>query len=133
MSPYRTVSFKVVLIFLLLVTTFVAGSIRADLIAVDSNRSLYSINMTTGAKTLIGTVSANASTTAELTLDPFNNTIYLSSTGNDSLYTLDLATGTATLIGFYGDSNVVMHGLEFDSQHRHPLWRFFPQQRPLHY
>ena len=33
------------------------------LIAVDSSRALYEVNMSTGAKTQIGTVSANASTT----------------------------------------------------------------------
>jgi DNA-binding beta-propeller fold protein YncE len=82
------------------------------LIAVDSSRSLYEIDPATGAKTQIGTVSANASTCAELTIGA-GNTVYLSSTGNDSLFTVDLATGTATLVGPYGDSAIVMHGLEY--------------------
>jgi len=85
-----------------------------QLYAVDSSRALYTIDMTTGAKTLVATVSANAGTTAGLCYDPVNNIVYLTSTSNDSLYSLDLATGNATLIGLYGDSLVVMHGLEFD-------------------
>ena len=89
-------------------------TVHADLIAVDSSRALYNINMTTGAKTQIGTVSANAGTTAALAFNPVSGVVYLSSTSTDSLYTLDLVTGTATLVGFYGDAAVVMHGLEYD-------------------
>lgn len=84
------------------------------LVAVDSSRAIYEIDMNTGAKTQIGTVSSNASTTAGLAYDRANGILYLTSTGNDSLFTLDLATGNATLIGFYGDSSLVMHGLEYD-------------------
>ncbi len=82
------------------------------LIAVDSSRALYEIDRTTGAKTSIGTVSANAGTTAGLTTGPAN-VVYLTSTSLDSLFTLDLATGTATLVGAYGDAAIVMHGLEY--------------------
>lgn len=82
------------------------------IIAVDSSRGLWEIDPATGVKTPIGTVSSNAGTTAGLAIGA-SNTVYLSSTGNDSLYTLDLATGTATLVGFYGDSAIVMHGLEY--------------------
>jgi hypothetical protein len=92
-----------------------AGLLRAGdphMIAVDSNRNLYEIDIATGGKTQIGTVSANAGTTAGLTIGAAN-TVYLTSTGNDSLYTLDLATGNATLVGAYGDPALVMHGLEY--------------------
>lgn len=92
-----------------------AGVVSAGdphIVAVDSSRALYEIDIATGAKTQIGTVSANASTTAALAVGPAN-TVFLSSTGNDSLYTLDLATGTATLVGAYGDPAIVMHGLEY--------------------
>lgn len=74
------------------------------MIAVDSSRALFEINIATGAKTPIGTVSSNAGTTAGLAYDQATGTIYLTSTSTDSLYTLDLATGNATLVGFYGDS-----------------------------
>lgn len=93
----------------------VAAPTPGTMYAVDSSRALYTIDMTTGAKTQIGTVSANASTTGGLAYRPDNNTIYLTSTGNDSLYTLDVTTGAATLVGAYGDSTVVMHGLEWDT------------------
>jgi DNA-binding beta-propeller fold protein YncE len=85
---------------------------QGRLIAVDSSRALYEINMATGAKTLITTVSSNAGTTAGLAYDRTTNTVYVTSSGNDSLYTLDIVTGAATLVGAYGDSAVVMHGLE---------------------
>lgn len=84
------------------------------LYGVDSSRALFSIDIATGVKTAIGTVSANAGTTAGMAYDPVSNTVFLTSTNNDSLYTLDLSTGNATLVGGYG-SDVVMHGLEWDS------------------
>ncbi|MBI4915076.1 MAG: hypothetical protein HY825_04455 [Acidobacteria bacterium] len=96
-------------LFVLLTATFGLGQ---HMIAVDSSRALYEIDVATGAKTLIGTVSANAGTTAGLAIGAAN-VVYLTSTGNDSLYTLDLATGTATLVGAYGDAAIVMHGLEY--------------------
>jgi len=83
------------------------------LIAVDSGRALYKLDPATGARASIGTVTSNASTTAGLALDISTNTVYLTSTGNDSLFTLNVATGAATLVGAYGDSTLVMHGLEY--------------------
>lgn len=88
------------------------GAAEPHLVAVDSSRALYEIDPATGAKTPIGTVSANAGTTAGLAVGPAN-VVYLTSTSTDSLYTLDLATGTATLVGAYGDAAIVMHGLEY--------------------
>lgn len=99
----------------LVVTAAAIAPAQGRLIAVDSSRALYEIDMSTGTKTSIGTVSSNASTTAGLAYDAASGTMYLSSTGNDSLFTLDLATGAATLVGAYGDSTIVMHGLEWDS------------------
>jgi hypothetical protein len=89
-----------------------ACSTNPHIVAVDSSRALSEIDVATGAKTPLGTVSANAGTTAGLTVGPAN-TVFLTSTGNDSLYTLDFPTGTATLVGGYGDPAVVMHGLEY--------------------
>lgn len=101
----------------LLVTATVAASpcFAADaphLIAVDSSRALYELDRATGAKTLISTVSSNASTSAALAVGT-GNTLYLSSSGNDSLFTVHIPSGTATLVGAYGDTAVVMHGLEY--------------------
>jgi hypothetical protein len=93
-----------------------APSVRAagnpHVVAIDSSRALSEIDVATGAKTPLGTVTANAGTTAGLAVGPAN-VVYLSSSSNDSLYTLDLPTATATLVGAYGDPAIVMHGLEY--------------------
>lgn len=98
----------------LLSVVAVASPVLAQphVIAVDSSRALYEINVATGAKTLFRTVSANAGTTGGLAIGA-GNVVYLTSTSNDSVYTLDLATGNATLVGAYGDAAIVMHGLEY--------------------
>jgi len=103
-----------VIIIIASVTVLLAPVVEAQthIIAVDSSRNLYEIDPATGVKTQFGTVSSNAGTCAELAIGP-SNTVYVSSTGNDSLYTVDLGTGTATLVGAYGDSAIVMHGLEY--------------------
>jgi DNA-binding beta-propeller fold protein YncE len=90
----------------------VASGGEPHIVAVDSNRTLYEIDIATGAKAQFGTVSANAGTTGGLAIGP-GNTVFLTSTGNDALFTLDLPTGTATLVGSYGDPAIVMHGLEY--------------------
>ena len=82
------------------------------LIAVDSARTFWEIDVTTGTKTQFATISANAGMTAGLAIGAAN-TIYVSSSGNDALYTVDPATGTATLVGPYGNAALVMHGLEY--------------------
>jgi sugar lactone lactonase YvrE len=82
--------------------------------ALDNARVVYTIDLSTGAKTTIGTISSNAGTTAGLAYDPISQTMYVSSTGNDSLYTLDLSTFQATLVGAYGNPTILMHGIEWD-------------------
>jgi len=86
-----------------------------QLIALDSNRTLYEVDPSTAARTQIGVVSSNAGTAGGLAYDESTGTMYLTSTSNDSVFTVDLTTGTATLIGAYGNSAIVMHGIEFDS------------------
>jgi len=80
--------------------------------AIDSSRAFYELDITNGSRTSLGTVSANAGTTAGLAYDEGTGTTYLTSTSTDSLYTLNLTTLAATLVGAYGDSSIVMHGLE---------------------
>jgi hypothetical protein len=97
---------------------------QARLIVLDSARALGEVNPATGVRTPIGTVSANADTSAGLAYNCASNTLWLSSTGNDTLYTLDLATGAATAVGTYAGSpasSIVMHGLEWDSS-TNTLW-----------
>lgn len=87
---------------------------QGRLIAVDSARVMYQVNMATGARTPIGNVSVNAGVTGGLAYDCASQTMYVTSTSNDALYRLDVATGVATLVGPYGDATVTMHGIEWD-------------------
>jgi hypothetical protein len=91
-----------------------AALAQGRMIAIDSSRVIYEIDRTTGAKTQIGTASAGA-TTGGLAYDAASQTVYLSSTSLDSLFTLNLDTFEATLVGAYGDTSVVMHGIEWNS------------------
>lgn len=103
---------SIAVVVVLAAATYAQAGSNPHVIAIDSSRAFFEIDVATGAKTPLGTASANASTTAALAIGP-SNVVYVSSTTNDSLYTLDLLTGTATLVGAYGDPAVVMHGLEY--------------------
>ena len=82
------------------------------LIALDSNRNLYELNIATGFPTLLRPVTSNAGLVSALAVGP-ENTVYLSSNSNRELHTLELLTGVATLVGPYGDPAIIMHGLEY--------------------
>ncbi len=103
---------KMALFCLFALAPAIAVAGNPHLIAVDNARAFWEIDVATGTKTQFATISANAGTTGGLAIGA-SNTIYVSSTGNDSLYTVDPATGTATLVGPYGNSAIVMHGLEY--------------------
>ena len=70
----------------------------ATLFMVDSSTpdSLYSVNVATGAATLIGSLNGPTNPAG---LASHNGTLYVVGTTNDSLYSVDVATGAATLIG----------------------------------
>jgi YVTN family beta-propeller protein len=85
------------------------------LICVDSSRAIAEVDMATGTRTPLGSVSINASTTAGLAYDVNGGKLYVTSTGNDSLYVVDVTNWNATLVGAYGNPSLVMHGLEWDS------------------
>ncbi len=59
--------------------------------------SLYSIDIVSGAETLIGSLGVVGDFEA-LAFDPTSGTLYTASDG-DSLYTVNTATGAATLVG----------------------------------
>jgi len=86
-----------------------------ELYAISSSRILYQLDKATGAATQTVTAGSAAGITGELAQDPVTKTVYLSSTGNDALFTLDVDTGAVTLVGPYGNSSIVMHGMEWDS------------------
>jgi hypothetical protein len=100
--------------------TLVLGSLTAAaagqrLIAADSNRTLYQLDLVTAQPTPFATIGAAVGTPSALAHDPATGTTYAASTSTDALYTIDLATGAATLVGSFGDPAVVMHGLELDT------------------
>lgn len=92
-----------------------AGLSAQRMIAVDSSRAVSEVDIATGGKTPLGTISSNASTTAGFAYDAVAGRLYLTSTGNDSVYLVDMTNWQARLIGNYGvGSSVVMHGIEWD-------------------
>ncbi|MGE3171744.1 MAG: hypothetical protein AB7O97_03900 [Planctomycetota bacterium] len=88
-----------------------------SLISVETtnSRAVSRVDRATGVKTVYAAMSTNISTCGALAHDWINNVLYAASTSNDSLYTFDANTGEATLIGAFGDTTIVMHGMEFDS------------------
>jgi len=109
----------------LLSTLAVCGlAVSADagrLIAVDSSRALYDIDIATGAKTQIGTVTSSTGSPSGLARNPLNGHIYLCSSTVDSLFRLDITNGTATTVGAFSTTTIVMHGLEWDDS-LNTLW-----------
>jgi DNA-binding beta-propeller fold protein YncE len=92
------------------------GAQAQAMYVIDSSRAISTVDLDTGVKTPTGVfANAAASTTAGMAYNGVTNTVWVSSTGNDSLWTLDLATGDVTLVGAYGNTSLVMHGLEWDS------------------
>ena len=93
------------------VTSFAQGR----LISIDTTRLISEINMTTGSRTTLGTLSTLVMP-GGLAYDKVSQKIYMSTSSDRSLYTLDLTTLTATLIGSFGVA-VNFNGLEWDSVH----------------
>ncbi len=98
-----------------------AGLAQGTMYACESSREFYTMNLATGAKTLLGNISASPTITASLTYDCGTQTTYLSSTFANAgvskkLYTLNLTTRQATLVGNYGDPAIIMHAIEIDAK-----------------
>lgn len=93
-----------------------AASVAAQgrLIAIDSSGALVELNMTTGARTSISTLSSGGTNVSALAYDRQSGTLWATTQSNDSLYTLNIDTGVATLVGAFG-FNSVMHGLEYNN------------------
>ncbi len=103
----------------LLLTLLLAAPLAAPLAAqrmftVDSNRVVKEVDVATGVRTQVGTLTANVSTAAGFAYDRVSGKLYVTSTGNDSLFVVDVTNWNATLVGPYGSSSLVMHGLEWD-------------------
>lgn len=93
-----------------------AGLAAQRLIAVDGSRAVSEVDIATGAKTPIGTVSSNAGTAGGFAYDAVAGRLYLTSSTTDSVYLVDPTNWAALLIGSYGlPSTVIMQGIEWDS------------------
>lgn len=89
--------------------------------ACEHSRALYTVNLATGTKTLLGNISAGNSITGSLAFDCETQTTYLAATGGlvgqpRNLYTLNLATRQTTVVGPFGDAAIIMHAIEIDAR-----------------
>jgi DNA-binding beta-propeller fold protein YncE len=106
----------------LLPCIFLVPAAAQRMFALDANRSVYELDLTTAVRTLVGTVSGNAGVAAGFTYDRVTGKLWLTSSGNDSVYLVDLTNWSASLVGNYGLGTVVaMHGIEWDSS-TNTLW-----------
>ncbi len=101
----------------LFTSTQAAG--QGTMYACESGRQFYNVNIGTGAKTLLGNISAGNNITGSLTFDCATQTTYLSSTGGlagqpRNLHTLNVSTRQTTIVGPYGDTAIIMHAIEID-------------------
>jgi hypothetical protein len=97
-------------------TTATGTSAMAQrLLAADSNRTLYELDLVTAQRTPVVTLAAAIGTPSGLAFDPASGTLYAASASNRALYTIDPSIGAVTLIGPFGDPALNMHGLELDT------------------
>jgi hypothetical protein len=78
-----------------------------------THSSLYSLNLTTGAATLIGSTGLSANVTG-LTYDSANNILYAAQDAVAALQILNLSTGAATSVGT-GIASAEVDNLAYDS------------------
>jgi hypothetical protein len=77
-----------------------ASSVRAQLMLVDaSTDSLYTVDSSSGAATLVGPLGFSFNSIAGLAFDPNSRTLYYSGLTGVGLHRLDLGTGKGTKIG----------------------------------
>jgi sugar lactone lactonase YvrE len=68
--------------------------------------SLYTMNLATGATTLVGPLSGPTNPNG-LAFAPDTGTMYLVDNSTDTLYTINLTTGAAAVIGSTGTGNLL--------------------------
>ena len=92
------------------------GLAQGRLMAIDSSMALVELNMTTGARTPITTVTGGPANITGLAYDRQLDILWGAANGNDSLYTINYTTGVATLVGAFNPGHdVTLPGLEFDN------------------
>lgn len=80
---------------------------------------LYSLNLTTGAATLIGQITAPTDATGTIMIDIAMNCagqLYGHNISDDALYTINTTTGAGTFIGTHGLAANFAQGMDFDNQ-----------------
>ena len=85
------------------------------LIALDSNRTVYEVDIVTGLRQQIGVISYGLGAVAAATYDTQAGKLYVSSTVTDTLYVVDVTDWRATPVGQYGGTAISIHGLEWDA------------------
>lgn len=94
---------------------FGTGFAQGRLIAIDSSMALVELNMATGARTPIATVTGGPANITGLAYDRQLDILWGAANGNDSLYTINYTTGVATLVGAFNPGHdVTLPGIEFD-------------------
>jgi hypothetical protein len=79
---------------------------------------LYSLNLTTGAATLIGPITAPTDPTGTIMIDIAMNCsgqLFAHSISDDALYSVNTTTGAGTLIGTHGLAANFAQGMDFDN------------------
>lgn len=72
-----------------------------------TGRSLYTMDLTNGALTLVGPNNSGNQTGVGMAFDPLFGMLAINNSGTDTLSSIDLATGNATLIGITGTGNAL--------------------------
>lgn len=105
-----------VVIFVFLILTFGHSAFAGTMYATDDyTSSLYTINTTTGAATLVGPTGSIIISYSGLAYDTLNSTMYVSDAWDgvhEGLGSVNLTTGAVTYIGSHVISNNI-HGLAF--------------------
>ena len=99
----------------LLVPVLLGHANAQRLVAINTNRTLVTIDARNGATAPLVTAGAAIGTPLALACDATAGVVFVSSSTQDALFTVDLTTGAASLVGAYGDAALTMHGLEYDS------------------
>ncbi len=81
--------------------------------AAATGATLYTIDLTTGTPTVIGSVTG-LTVLIDLAVDPVTGNLYGIDTGTDSLYRIDKSTAAPTLIGALGYDANFAQGMDFD-------------------
>jgi hypothetical protein len=89
--------------------------------AAASGATLYTINLTTGAPTVIGSVTG-LTVLIDIAIHPTTGVLYGIDTSTDNLYTIDKATAASTLVGALNYPANFAQGMDFDDDNGVLYW-----------